>query len=284
MARPDTRRPTSSATSSRSCEGRGADPNCRILGGYNIEGYHPSQGLPETLKELERFINLGGLKHLDVFTVHIYPSLEPPEGMEPLLQRLGAVMDQQKTRRPIWFTEHAYYADDEPWISPIVVHPNGAHLPSERIQAEYQVRFNTILLANGVEKIFSHAGIGSAVNHTNLWTMFLRYGSEPFKCYATQAVMSQMFTPTCRFVKRLLPGQAAYAYLFSDTTRTVGVIWAPSGTEPKPLRLGNAKLQLLDIVGRPQTSRTFTPGESPVYIVGEGLSAEEFEKAVTVVP
>ena len=110
--------------------------------------------------------------------------------------------------------------------------------------------------------------------------MFLRYGSEPFKNYASQAVMSQMLTPTCKFVKRLLPGEPVNAYLFRDTTRTVGVVWAPSGTEPKPVQLANTKLQLLDIVGRPQASRTFTPSETPVYVVGEDVSADEFAKAV----
>ena len=193
-----------------------ADPNCKILGGYNIEGYHPAKGLPDTLKELERFITLGGLKDLDVFTVHVYPSLEPPEYMEQVIQRLQTVMDENGGRKPIWFTEYGYYGDDDPWCVPIVVHFNGARLPSERVQAEYQVRFNTVLLANGVEKIFSHAGTGSAINHTNFWTMFLRYDSEPFKCYASQAVMAQLLTPSCKFVKRLLPEMPVKAYLFRD--------------------------------------------------------------------
>lgn len=260
---------------------RRADPKCRILAGYNIEGYRPAKGLPECLAELERFIALGGLKHLDVFTLHTYPSLQPPEGIEPLLQRLHAVMDQHDCRRPIWFTEYAYYADDDPWCQPIIVHANGARLPSERVQAEYQVRWNTTLLANGVDKIFYHAGIGSAVNHGNLWTIMLRYGGEPFKCYTSQAVMAQLFTPECKFVKPLLPGEPVKAYLFGDTKRAVAVVWAPAGAKAKTLRLADPKLQLWDIMGRPQTARTWTPGESPVYIVGDGVSPVELEKGLT---
>lgn len=263
---------------------RRSDSDCRIIGGYNIEGYHPSQGLPYTLPELERFIGLGGLKHLDVFAIHIYPSLEPPEGMEQVLERLNAVMDQHGTQRPIWLTEHAYYADDEPWISPIIVHPNGAHLPSEQVQAAYQVRFNVTLLANGVEKILSHAGIGSAVNHTNLWTMFLRYDSQPFKCFASQAVMAQLFTPSCKFVKKLMPDESIKAYLFRDEGRTVGVFWATTGAKANPIRLDDECLQLWDMMGRPQASRTFTPSETPVYVVAKGISPEEFERFLAVVP
>ena len=43
-----------------------------------------------------------------------------------------------------------------------------------------------------MEKIFYHAGTGSGINHSNLWTMFLRYGSEPYKSYASQAVQAKL--------------------------------------------------------------------------------------------
>lgn len=248
-----------------------ADPQCRILGGYCL-GFVPSN----MMEEPEQFITLGGLKHLDVLTLHDYPLRTAPEGIEPSLQRLGALMDEHGTRRPIWFTETAYWADDEPWSSDI----NASYpvVASERIQAEYLVRLNAILLANGVEKIFFHAGTGSAINHGNVYTMFLRYGSEPYKCYTTQAIMSQLFTPSCKFVKRLLPGEPVHAYLFRDTKRTVAVVWAPAGTPPQPLELADARLQVWDIVGRPQTCRTFRPSETPVYVVGEDISPDEFEK------
>jgi hypothetical protein len=105
--------------------------------------------------------------------------------------------------------------------------------------------------------------------------MYLRYGSEPFKCYASQAVMAQLLTPSCKFVKRLLPDEPVRAYLFRDTERTVGIVWAPEGTAPRAIKLGNAKLQLWDIMGRPQTARTFTPSAVPMYVVGEGVSPED---------
>jgi hypothetical protein len=43
----------------------------------------------------------------------------------------------------------------------------GRHLANERIQAEYQVRIAVTMFAHGVEKIFFHAGTGSAINHGN---------------------------------------------------------------------------------------------------------------------
>lgn len=132
----------------------------------------------------------------------------------------------------------------------------------------------------GCGLIFSHAGTGSAINHTNFWTAYVRYGSEPFKCYASQAVMAQYLTPSCTFVKRLLPDEPLRAYLFRDTARTVAVIWTTEGAKPTKIQLGSEKLQRYDIMGRVQDSREFTPSTSPVYIVGEGVSPEDFEKAV----
>ena len=60
---------------------------------------------------------------------------------EPWYQRLSGMMDRAGIRRPIWVTETAYSADDEPWITPADVYlTSPAYLASERMQAEYEVR------------------------------------------------------------------------------------------------------------------------------------------------
>jgi hypothetical protein len=237
------------------------------------------------------FISQGGLKPIDIFTLHTYPGAKPPEWIETILVPVAEAMKEQGIHRPIWFTEFAYYADDETWIEPFndFIKFSGAgagyHQANERIQAEYQVRIAVTMFSHGVEKLFFHAGTGSAINHGNLWTMFLRYGSEPFKNYATQAVMASLLTPDCKFVKQLVPDQQSKVYLFSDGKRSVGVVWAPAGAEGvKPLQLTSAKLQVLDLVGRPKDLRSIAPSGTPVYVVGEGVSPEEFEKALVLAP
>jgi hypothetical protein len=258
---------------------RESDPQCRILGGFSLGS------LPRSLSEPLRFISLGGLKHVDVFTLHAYPQRNPPEYIEQALVSVGKAMQEQGIRRPIWFTEFAYYSDDDPWVEPLSALPGAYYQQaSERVQAEYLVRFAVTLFAHGGEKLFFHAGTGSAINHGNLWTMFLRYGGEPFKCYASQAVLAQMLTPDCKFIKQLLPQEPIRAYLFGDTKRTVGVVWAPINTKAKQIQLTNAKLQLWDLMGRLQTSRMFTPSETPVYVVGEDVSPEDFGNALILAP
>lgn len=267
------------------CEAaRQSDPQCKLLAGFNLGS------LPQSLQVPMEFIKLGGLKPIDIFTLHTYPGMNPPEWIERALVPVAEAMKEQGIQRPIWFTEFAYYADDDCWIEPFndFIRFSGAgagrHQANERIQAEYQVRIAVTMFAHGVEKLFFHAGTGSAINHGNLWTMFLRYGNEPFKNYPTQAVMAKLLTPDCKFVKKLLTDQPVKAYLFNDGKQSVGVIWTTKGETPKPVQLANAKLQLWDLVGRPQAPRSVTPSESPVYIIGEGVSAEDFEKGLVVGP
>ena len=70
------------------------------------------------------------------------------------------------------------------------------------------------------------------------------------------------------------------AYLFRDGTRLVAVIWSPGRSKAAPIRLAHDKLELWDLMGRPQSGREFIPGGSPVYVLGDRLSDEAFEAAL----
>jgi len=56
-------------------------------------------------------------------------------------------------------------------------------LESEKLQAAYVVRWNMILMAGGVEKIFYHAGTCDGVNRDSLQGIFFEYAGEPHKVY-----------------------------------------------------------------------------------------------------
>jgi len=133
------------------------------------------------------------------------------------------------------------------------------------------------MLARGVEKIFYHAGTCDGLNRDSMQGIFYEYGGTPHKGYAAQAVMASLFTPACRFVKRLDMGEGVRGYLFRDGERLVACVWAPSGAKPRPLHLANDRMQLLDLMGRPQSARQFTPDGTPVYIVADGMGESEFK-------
>lgn len=253
---------------------RRANPQCKILAG--IGGLREGQ----IMDDFKCFYAAGGLKSIDAVDIHHYPRIRPPEFIERLLEKLNALMDKHGGRKPIWLTEYGYYADDEPWAVPMPHKSFNQPLRSEHLQAAYAVRWATIMFANGVEKIFYHAGTCAGVNGDSLQGVFYEYGGEPHKIYAAQAVMAHILSPTCRFVKRLTLGNGIKGYLFQDAERLVAVVWAVGSARPKVICLRSEKLSLWDIMGRKQAMREFAPSGTPVYVVGERVTARDFEAAL----
>ncbi len=253
---------------------RRADPSCRLLAG--IGALHDGQ----ILDDFDKFFAAGGLAAVDAVDIHHYPGIRAPEFIEQLLVKLNDLMQKHGGRKPIWLTEYGYYADDEPWAIPLPHHGFDGPLPNEQTQAEYAVRWATIMLANGVDKVFYHAGTCGAINRGSLEGVFYAYAGQPKKIYAAQAVMAHLLTPDTRFVQRLaLPGQVR-AYLFREGQRTVAVVWAPLRSKPQAIRLSSEKVGLWDLMGRPQSARQFTPSATPVYLVAEQLSDAQFAAAL----
>ena len=77
-------------------------------------------------------------------------------------------------------------------------------------------------------------------------------------------------------VKQLALGDGTKTYLFRDGERLVAVAWSTGRASPGTVKMTDPRLQLWDLMGRPQPARQFTPAGSPVYIVAEGLSDETF--------
>ncbi|MGO8752010.1 MAG: carbohydrate binding domain-containing protein [Thermoguttaceae bacterium] len=254
---------------------RKADPGCHILAG--IGGLNDGQ----IMEDFERFFVAGGLAAVDAVDIHHYPGMRSPEFIEGLAEKLGSLMDKHGNRKPIWLTEYGYYANDEPWAIPATYEGFDSPLPSEQTQAEYAVRWATILLANGVDKIFYHAGTCGEINRANLEGVFYQYGGEPQKIYAAQAVMAHLLTPNCRPVKRLPLAGTARGYLFRDGEATIGILWDPSrGRAEAAIELSDARLKIWDVVGRPQSTHHVALSGAPVYVLGCGQSDAEFEAAL----
>ena len=207
---------------------RRAEPQCRVLAG--IGGIQEGQ----ILDDFERFFAAGGLKAADAIDIHHYPTLRPPEFLEGLLVKLNALMEKHGGRKPIWITEYGYYADDEPQSVPIRHGGFDRPLASEQVQAEYAVRWATIALANGVDKVFYHAGTCPGINADNLEGVFYKYGGQPRKIYAAQAVMASFLTPSAKFVKKLSLGPTVRGYLFRDGQRLVAVVLVTRQHEGRP--------------------------------------------------
>ena len=265
------------------------DAEAKVIGGLSAR--------PDLLST--EFFQAGGLKYLDIFNLHIYPGLRRPEGYIQQMEEMLAEMDKCSSgKRPIWITEYAYFSSDMlPW-EPFIVDsgPWSANrlLENEKQGGDYLVRYTTIMLAHGVEKIFYHngAGISSEVNENlaNLESWMLAYEGVPRKAYVTQSVLSNMLGPNPQSIGSWenplsINGKSTknvFGYTFQCGEQAVLIAWAPNPenssqtwTIEKP-----DTIQAYDIMGNPIDLQRIELGESPIYLVSKTLNPKKLTKQV----
>jgi len=238
-----------------------------------------------------RFIAKGGLGLCDALSVHEYPG-GPPEGSDAPAGALQADMAAAKASRPMWMTEFAYYADDDPdpGREAFDVQP----VDDEQTQAAWTVRYCAMMFSRNVTHIFFHIWTSSA-NRDNGAALFWKANGEPHKVAPAIATMSRLLGPQPRFVQRVqLPDDGPYCLIFSGRDRdnssrdrnnsgrdnpvaggprkTVAILWdawdqtnctgkAPSG-------------RWTDLFGGPMKSAPKALTTSPVYLETDAPAAE----------
>jgi len=86
---------------------------------------------------------------------------------------------------------------------------------------------------------------------------------------------------TCRFRGSARTGRRRACLSVPRRERTVLAIWAPEGVRATPVRIADDRVRILDLMGRPTGKADFMPGPTPVYGSPEGLSDQEFARAVS---
>jgi len=232
-----------------------ADPEAFVIGGI--------AGGAETYTR--EFIELGGLKWVDALNIHIYPGVTTPDEYEKSFSQLRSRMRESQGDKPIWFTEGAYYADDDTpvdpyssWLKP---------LESEMEASEWQVKFNTILFAYGVEKIIYHSGTPGSINNETLDAIFFEWAGDPRKMLATQSAMSNLLKPPIYSLGRLDSPDKVKAYGFKTGGQTVVVAW----TEEKEAEISIAgkSWKAIDIQGNDLKADRLTLTERPIYFMSK---------------
>ena len=232
-----------------------ADPEAFVVGG--IAGY------PDALAR--EFVAAGGLQWVDAVNIHTYPGVALPEGLEPGLRELLAAMDAQGGRKPLWDTEGAYYADDDPPTIPFKPFDIPA-LDSEEECAAYLVRLDLVLFANGVAKFIYHSGTCGSLNGEDLASIFFEWDGAPRKMLATQAALAALLGPDTISLGGLRERPRVYA--FRSRGRTVVALWDEDGGKWQ-LTAGREG-RLLDIQGNEVASRKALVAETPCYLVFDG--------------
>lgn len=234
---------------------KSVDPSALVIGG--IAG-----GAETYINEL---IELGGLQWVDALNIHIYPGVTAPEEYDRPFSQLRAKMRESNADKPIWFTEGAYYADDDTPIKPYSswLKP----LDSELEASEWQVKFNAIILAYGVEKIIYHSGTPGSLNNESLDGIFFEWAGEPRKMLITQSAMSNIIRPPISSLGRLDSPDKVNAYGLICDGQTVVIAWADVGAK---IDISiSEKWQAIDIQGNKIESDKLTLTERPVYFISK---------------
>lgn len=238
---------------------KAVDPTCTVVGGI---GSSPDS------KWVDEFVEQGGLRWCDVMDLHTYPHRGAPDSYENGYRKLWERMRSRNEAKPIWITEVGYYGDDDPAYTPFTVGDptmTRAMRPNELRTSADLVKFATVFCANGVKKIFYHAGTCSALNQNDAGNIFFEYGGAPRKMFAAQAALSRLLGPDVQFVRKWSEPDWLQAFEFRSRGRTVVVLWTRKANSPA-LKVPEG-YRALDLMGNPLTGAQVVPGDVPIYWV-----------------
>jgi hypothetical protein len=249
---------------------RSANPNARIVGG---PGMQPAADY--TLQMVQ-----GGLTdYVDILGIHDYPERRKPETLLPSMDTLQAVMRAHGNAKPIWVTEFSYFGTDDLPRKPFVPIPglwSEPQLLSEKQVADYTVRFCTIFLGRGGEKIFLHSGCTGSVNHPSTESCMFADGAVR-KIFPAMAVFTEKMGPAPQLVGDRT-GERGYIFAFETGQHSTLVLWDPEEGASVPVPAGAT---CEDIMGRGVPGASVHLTGSPIYLTGDPGYAKQFLAACT---
>jgi hypothetical protein len=257
-----------------------ANPACVIVGpsstsdfGINAMGF------------VEKLLQMGGGKYLDVISVHLYLGynnrLSPEAYALPTsarIEQLEKIAAKYAPGKPIWSTEMCWYHADE-FNSPKKFGKvtYGAHKLTKgltpSLTAGYLLQNQVVHLAHNTAKYFDFT-----TEAMSRWTTFSTDDSKfaPNAILPMYCNMSRMLDKV-KFIGRIEYGEKIRCYAFEKpgTGQAVAVIWTIDESIGK-CSLSVPGLTAYDMMGNPIGAAEFEISNSPVYIAETGLSSAAF--------
>ena len=218
---------------------------------------------------LKSLFALGGLKYLDVVSIHPYPYPAEPE---TLLKDIAPVQDLIKEYnngqpKPLWITECGW-PTHKAW--------NGV---SEETQADYLVRSIVLSLTHGVEKFYWYTnlcGLDEGSNEANFG--FSRGKADPRgayvpkPAYVTYSVLTRELT-NASYIGQEDIGENIYCYKFQRDGKDIRTLWSSNASNVTLKTDGSVRVT--DMVGKetildPDSDGNIylTASDSPLYLEG----------------
>lgn len=238
-------------------------PEAFVIGGIAAD--------PQTLTR--ELIAAGGLEWMDGLNIHFYPVLQPPERYLGPLADLNTWMEEAGVRRPLYFTEGGYYADDDPATQPYRAgDPLLSPLESELECSAYLARLAMVLLSQNVKMMIWHSGSCGALNQDSLHGIFFEWDGAPRKMVVAQSTLTALFGSDTECLGSVWEEVRSFA--FTSRGRTVVGLW--DEREAGRALAAGAGVQVLGLDGAPALEEQVKVGATPWFIVfEEPLSLEQ---------
>jgi hypothetical protein len=236
---------------------RAGNPQARIMGG---------PGFPGDGKYTLEMVKGGILGSVDILGIHDYPFMTAPEKLLARMDTLQAAMRAHGGPKPVWLTEFSYFGTDDLPREPFVPTPgvfSEQQLQSERLVAENIVRFCTIFLSRGGEKIFLHSGSVGSVNNPGTESCLFADGGVR-KVFPALAVFTDEVGPSPRAAGDREDG-TRFAFAFESGAQSTVVLWDTAASSEAAIPAGAT---CTDIVGRTVAGPSVRLSGSPVYLAG----------------
>jgi len=239
-----------------------ADPDSKIV------GFGSS---PKSLAYLEETFKLGGLKYIDVFSIHPYRiplvgSLEETDFWGETLT-LRKLVDRYGGKHiPFWFTEYVWQADD--------LDPNSAkflrkdEIVTEREQADYLAQIHIEGLSLGGERFFwftmRHPN-NSLAEIPDAGAGLLRpdYTAKPsFLAYRT---LSDLLTGVVPVRHKRIGSLKAHTFLRNG--KEITAVWDADGPQVAALKIPGKQITRIDLMGN---SKSISVDKDPYVMAVDG--------------
>jgi len=247
---------------------RAANPGARIMGG---------PGMNSTGAYTIPMVEAGIIEMVDIFGVHDYPFKARPEERLTSNDALLEAMRAHGGIKPIWMTEFSYFGTDDLPRKPFVPIPglfSETKLLSERDVADYTVRYCTIFLGRGGEKIFLHSGCIGSVNKPGTESCLFADGAVR-KVFPAMAVFTELMGANPKHLADKTDGNG-FVFAFETGRQAILVLWDPDEKAVAGIPAGTS---CLDIMGKRLDPPTIHLGRSPIYLVGQsGTARQLFEE------
>jgi len=250
-----------------------ADPHCTVIGGWG--------GSPADEQRYGDLYAAGLLRWCDAVCFHPYGEYE-----QKSLDGMFRVMEESDGRKPVWNTEYAIWADEDP--DPTIVESaltfRGPR--SETLAAESIVRHHTRMLSAGFRGNMQHISHWPLRANTEglPFDMLFEYGGLPRKTYVAMNVQAWLIPPGSVPAGHVGEDGGISVYIFRTGARRVAVLWAAKDTE---LTAGQRRAltrrgsQALNLMGNPIPPLAALT-RRPVYVQTDAAGAAEILKTFGV--